>query len=98
MTGKKIDDTRARKMWKDGASDRQIAEAHGMTRAAVAMWRKREGLEAKHPPYAVPRALPDLTEDQFRHAMRRKTLHQAALELGAHWTTLKRKAEREGWI
>lgn len=63
------DQTLARKLYQKGATDAEIADAVGLSRQAVARWRKQNGLQSKHQPINAGRPLKmDLEELRRLHA------------------------------
>lgn len=48
--GKKLNTALAGKLYMDGKSDKEIAEACGMTRETIRNWRQRCGLPANYEP------------------------------------------------
>lgn len=97
MAYKNIDGQTLRAMNAAGATDAEISKALGCSRLGVTLYRHRHGIPAANPPHAR-RKLEDLTEAEFRRAMRNKSFEMAAARLGVSHKTVKRKAEREGWI
>lgn len=59
----------ARRLYDEDATDSEIADAVGLSRQAVARWRKQNGLPSKHQPVGSARALSvDLDELRRLHA------------------------------
>lgn len=92
-----IDASKVRAMNAAGMNDYQIAEALGCSRHGVRFCRMRNGIPALR--QGRPFGLADLTEDEFRAAMkRRKSMRGAAAVLQVSFETLSAKARREGWM
>lgn len=58
----------ARKLYDENATDSEIADAVGLSRQAIARWRKQNGLQSKHQPGSAKAVGVDLDELRRLHA------------------------------